>query len=534
MVDEVEMVRRFRYDVPGPSPQARDQTWAAVMTVAAEEGTRDGTVSALALPPRHRRWSPGNVRRLTSLVAAVVVIAAVLTVVLSVTNHPNHVPGSITTAWRPGRPVSRAVTSKGVRSSGGALRLVSYIEGPQWQKGNQQVPPGYLDCPAVDACYVLAQTVLTTVGPYPNYYNAVYFSGDGGASWSALELPPGLEFTTPLSCPSAMTCVGVGYQGDKNELVSTTDGGHQWLISPLRAPAGALYVSCASVSVCSLVTGSSYLGPGHPDQFAATTDGGATWSVHNFAADVDITSFTCPSAPDCIVIAGREQGGASPTAKAPPGLALVTTDGGHRWSRSSLPVTTATATSSAEPGDASQLSCSSTSDCSVFADSTFTDTLVGATELPSRCPPDGCVLRDRVTWQPELTSTADGGHTWQVHTGPAVYLGSYTWNYTPGEPGAAARSSGTTGAEGFDLSCPEAADCWLSTPFGQLGLVQTTDGGSHWSTQPLTDKDGFLQVSCLERARCVALGAPTATVLDHQTPLYGHSVPVYSSLTNRR
>ena len=261
MVDEVELVRRFRSDVPEPSPQARAQAWAAVMAVAAEEGAEDGTVVALPLSPPRPQWAPVTARRVVALVAAVAVTAAVLTVALSVTNHPAPVPGASTTAWRPGHPVSRAVISEGSHSSAGAFRLVSYIEGPQWQKGNEQVPPGYLNCPAVDACYVLAQTVLTTVGPYPNYYNALYFSGDGGASWSALELPPGLEFTTALSCPSAQTCVGVAYQGDKNELVSTTDGGHQWLISPLRAPAGALYVSCASVDVCSLVTGSSYLGP---------------------------------------------------------------------------------------------------------------------------------------------------------------------------------------------------------------------------------------------------------------------------------
>ncbi len=534
MVDEVQLVKQFRSDVPEPSPQARSRAWAAVITVAAEEGVRDGTVAALPLPARQRRWSPGSVRRLVALVAAVVIVASVVTVALSVTNHPAPVLGSSTTAWRPSHPVSRAVTSEGAHSSPGAFRLVSYIEGPQWQKGGEQVPPGYLDCPAVDACYVLAQTVLTAVGPYPNYYNAVYFSGDGGASWSSLELPPGLEFTTPLSCPSAQTCVGVAYQGERNELVSTTDGGHQWLISPLRAPTGALYLSCASATACSLVTGSSYLGPGHPDQFAATPDGGANWYVHSFAGDIDITSFTCPSARDCVVIAGPEQGSASPTSKAAPGLALVTTDGGRSWSRSLLPVTTATPTSSAEPGNASQLSCATTSNCSVFADSTFTDTVIGISKLPSHCSADGCVVRDRVTWQPQLASTSDGGHVWQVHTGPAIYLGSYTWNYTPGEAGAAARSSGTTGAEGFDLSCPVAAECWLSTPFGQLGLVHTSDGGSHWSRQPLTDKNGFLQVSCLEPGQCVALGAPTATVLDHQTLVYDHSVPVYSSLTNRR
>ena len=384
----------------------------------------------------------------------------------------------------------------------------------------------------MDACYVLAQTVLTTVGPYPNYYNAVYFSGDGGASWSSLVLPPGLEFTTPLSCPSAQTCVGVAYQGEKNELVSTTDGGHRWLVSPLRAPAGAMYLSCASVSACSLVTGSTYLGPGHPDQFAATTNGGASWSVHTFASDVDISSFTCPTAADCIVIAGPEQGDAGRTSKAHPGLALVTTDGGHSWTRTSLPVTTATPTSSAEPGDASQLSCASTTNCTVFADSTFTDAVLGVSKLPSQCPPDGCVLRDQVTWQPQVASTADGGHVWRVHSAPAVYLGSYTWNYTPGEPGAAARSSGTTGAEGFDLSCPGRGDCWLSTPFGQLGLLQTTDGGSHWSRQPISDKQGFLQVSCPQAGQCIALGAPSVTVLDHQTPVYGHSVPVFSSVTS--
>ena len=395
MVDEIELVRRFPSDLPEPSPQARAQAWGAVMAVAAQEGAEEETVATLPPPTSRRRWSPGTGRRVVALVAALVVTAAVLTVALSVTNRPNHVPGSSTTAWQPSHPVSRAVVAKATPSSPGALRLVSYIEGPRWQKGNQQVPPGYLDCPAVDACYVLAQTVLNTVGPYPNYYNAVYFSGDGGGSWSSLDLPPGLEFTTPLSCPSAQTCVGVAYQGEKNELVSTTDGGHQWLISPLQAPAGALYLSCASVSACSLVTGSSYLGPGHPDQFAATTDGGASWSVHNFGSDVDITSFTCPSARDCIVIAGPQQGSVSPTSKARPGLALVTTDGGHSWSHSSLPVTTATPTSSAEPGDASQLSCASTSDCSVFADSTFTDTVVGVSKLPSHCPADGCVLRDQ-------------------------------------------------------------------------------------------------------------------------------------------
>ena len=44
------------------------------------------------------------------------------------------------------------------------MRLVSYIEGPRWREGKNQVPPGYLDCPASDACYLLAQTALSDPG----------------------------------------------------------------------------------------------------------------------------------------------------------------------------------------------------------------------------------------------------------------------------------------------------------------------------------------------------------------------------------
>ena len=37
MVDEIELVRQFRSDVPEPSPQARAQAWAAVTAVATDE-----------------------------------------------------------------------------------------------------------------------------------------------------------------------------------------------------------------------------------------------------------------------------------------------------------------------------------------------------------------------------------------------------------------------------------------------------------------------------------------------------------------
>ncbi len=534
MVDEIELVRQFRSDVPQPSAQARAQAWAAVTAVAAEETA----LGAVGLPPRQgRRQSPRRARQIVALAAAVAAVAAVLTVALSAGSGPSHVPGAFTTPWQPSRPSSRPVNASGAPNSPGALRLVSYIEGPDWKQGSKQVPPGYLDCPATDACYLLAQTVLTTVGPFPNYYNALYFSADGGASWSSLALPPRLELTTPLSCPSALTCVGVGDQGDKNELVFTTDGGHRWTVSPLRAPADVMSLSCSSVSSCSLVTESSYLGPGNPQQFASTTNGGASWYTHDFASSLYISSLSCPSATDCIAIASTVSANGVSTSGLGAGAALLTTDGGRNWSRSPLPGTTTSPLVPTEPGDLSLLECSGPADCFLFGGSTVTYSLLGVPSLPHSCPADGCTLLERATWQPDVATTTDGGRSWKSQTGTSLYLGSFAWNYTPGEPGYPARAiSAAAGPDlaTYDLSCPSAGDCWLSTPYGAFALLQTTDDGSHWAGQPISDKQGLLQVSCTRPDQCVALGAPASTVLNHQTIVYGHSVPVYSRITTGR
>ena len=111
------------------------------MAVAAQEGAEEETVATLPPPTSRRRWSPGTGRRVVALVAALVVTAAVLTVALSVTNRPNHVPGSSTTAWQPSHPVSRAVVAKATPSSPGALRLVSYIERAPVAKGEPAGAP---------------------------------------------------------------------------------------------------------------------------------------------------------------------------------------------------------------------------------------------------------------------------------------------------------------------------------------------------------------------------------------------------------
>ena len=146
------------------------------------------------------------------------------------------------------------------------------------------------------------------------------------------------------------------------------------------------------------------------------------------------------------------------------------------------------------------------------------------------------MLHEKATWQPDVASTTDGGRGWQLHAGTSFYLGSFTWDYTPGEPGYPARV--TSAAAGpdlgtYDLSCPSAGDCWLSGECA-IGLLGTTDGGAHWSKQPISDdKQGLLQVSCPLPDQCIALGSPTVTIRN-SVPFQDNSVPVYSNIATVR
>ena len=60
-------------------------------------------------------------------------------------------------------------------------------------------------------------------------------------------------------------------------------------------------------------------------------------------------------------------------------------------------------------------------------------------------------VHEKATWQPDVATTADGGRAWQMQTGTSLYLGSFTWNYTPGEPGYPARA--TSAAAGPTSAC---------------------------------------------------------------------------------
>ena len=93
MPDEIDLLRRFRADTPGPD----DAAWSRARTALAD--ARAGEPGALDVP--RRRWSrwrpPGG--RVTIVTVAAVVAAAATVLIINVVQGPPTLTGRLTTSW---------------------------------------------------------------------------------------------------------------------------------------------------------------------------------------------------------------------------------------------------------------------------------------------------------------------------------------------------------------------------------------------------------------------------------------------------
>jgi hypothetical protein len=228
MPDEIDLLRRFRDDTPGPD----DAAWAAA---------RSAVLSAreLTLTAGGGRWRP--VARRTLLAAAVAVAVAVAAGFLVGALRPApSLSGPAVTAWQPARTLPASAT--GLRVQAGGWRLMSYLAAHGWQENTSGPEPGYLTCPTARACYVEGDNASSSSGPAD--MDTLYVSSDGGATWSTLPVPPGVTFTSALACASVDDCTAGGpYYGHQPVYLTTTAGGHSWTMlsashlhrrSPLR------------------------------------------------------------------------------------------------------------------------------------------------------------------------------------------------------------------------------------------------------------------------------------------------------------
>ena len=82
---------------------------------------------------------------------------------------------------------------------------------------------------------------------------AILATDNGGQSWSAQAVPPGLARLWAVTCPSDRDCQAVGQSpATLGAAIGTTDGGATWVTEPLPASITMLRgVACAGAADCS-------------------------------------------------------------------------------------------------------------------------------------------------------------------------------------------------------------------------------------------------------------------------------------------
>ena len=343
MPDEIDLLRTFRSDAPDPGEAAWGKARAAV-TAVAEPHAPPGR-------PRPRlRFRPRLQRRTAVIAGAVAMTAAVAAGVLVGVLPGSQSPAPslrkpLATAWEPARALPSGPT--GVKMSSGQWRLTSYLSPRGWQESTSSPEQASgLTCPTARTCYVEGNSATSASGP--GDINALYVSGDGGQTWSVLPVPAGVTFTSDLTCTTESNCVAGGlYYGHQGIYLSTASGGHSWRLTPLGAGADQIVdLTCTSATMCRglLQTSTSqrwdYMGLAGPGiELISTVDGGRDFMISSFPAGTSAQSLSCPTSTHCVASgvplprgdAGQEEPDTTTS------VVLVTDDGGASWQRVALP-----------------------------------------------------------------------------------------------------------------------------------------------------------------------------------------------------
>lgn len=468
MPDEIDLLRRFREDTPGPD----DAAWECARTAVVSASRPAAARAAVTRPGGRRRWRLPA--RGVAVVGVVAGTAAGLVAVAVQERQPT-LSHAVTTAWEPARPLP--ASGQPARAGNGTWRLTSYLEARGWQQNTAGMGPGALSCPTAATCYVEGDTATSPSGPAN--MNSLYVTTDGARSWSVLPVPAHVTFTSALACPAQDTCAAGGlYSGHQPVYLSTGDGGHSWTVQPLARGTGQIgELSCTSSADCRGLAGppGSDLSAVPYASLVTTRDGGQHWTAAAFPAGDWIESVNCPATALCVAAgaAGPQQGTA---------LVLVSHDGGITWRRGIIHGSTAAAVSP-------DVTCTDTSHCYMLG------FYMGSSS---------------VTQQYSVFDTStDGGVTWTASTFPASIPGPYM----------------------MTLDCPATGTCYaaggdrVSQRIGQSVnedssvIAVTHDGGLTWQRFSFAvpakvpsgmSADAFMsigQIECPQPDACTALPA---------------------------
>jgi hypothetical protein len=171
--------------------------------------------------------------------------------------------------------------------------------------------PRTISCTFGGSCLVAGYSGTTTGHGQAD----IALSVNGGQTWTASILPPGLGALQSATCPTATTCLAVGSTSTtvsdvvpaQGLLLTSSDGGHTWAVSLATPPVDDVFgVACPTTLVCAMVgtlwTGTPAVGTG---AVALSADGGVTFTGSKAAyVPLSLTALSCPSARGCVAVGG--------------------------------------------------------------------------------------------------------------------------------------------------------------------------------------------------------------------------------------
>lgn len=510
MPDEIDLLRAFRADTPGPD----DAAWArarAAVALAADEPAPDS--GARWRRPRGTRWSRtarSTRGRVVIAAAAAIVIGAAAGILVTALSGTPSLTAPEATAWQPARPLPAG--AGGVTASAGTWHLMGYLVAKGWQENTTGPEPGLLTCPTAATCYVEGNSATSASGPAD--MNSFYVSSDGAQTWSVLPVPGGVTFTSALSCASVSECAAGGlYYGHQPVYLSTVNGGHSWTVRPLAAGVGQIMtLACVTATTCRGLSSSAHasLTPGIASllagaRFFATADGGRHFTVTSFPRGVEAQSVACPTAAACIAIGLSSHIGPGQTPDLDHGILLTSDDGGLTWRLGTWP-------KGYGPGAQPEITCSDASHCALIGfvehDGTERDQLGGYTSG-----------KDAVQYT-VIGFSADGGRTWRTSTLPS------SMPY-PMIDALTCPTATTCYAAGSDLIAQHIGNTYNA---GSSVVAVTHNAGRSWQRVTFAvpaqvpggmQGDSFLdigQIQCPRADACVAMGVSDQG--STSTPIY--------------
>jgi hypothetical protein len=230
--------------------------------------------------------------------------------------------------------------------SGAALAFVTNDGGATWTDSSLPtdfVPTG-LQCVSAALC-VSSGFTQSPDGTSTTEPGAVIYSSDGGATWAAASVPPGIGPLGRVSCADPTDCVasffgddgssaggggvgvgvgtgggGVGDGVGVGEILASIDGGQSWseaaasgfpaaLVTGLSCPAAG---ACMAAGMVRAASGGSD-DPGAAGIVESSSDGGQTWQSQQLPQGVLVVlDITCPSDTSCYALALQAPSSGSP------------------------------------------------------------------------------------------------------------------------------------------------------------------------------------------------------------------------------